>query len=273
MACLMMGGCGENGRGVNVRRRSRRAAERWSVGDLLVAVLVVAALVWAFIPGVGPDLLGLGQRFGGVGGRGGGDLLAGLPDTDTAVALRALPVRDSAGAAQETPEYRREAFGQAWADTDRNGCDTRNDILARDLARPTFKPGTHDCVVLTGTLAEPYTGATVEFVRGQDTSAQIQIDHVVALADAWQAGAWEWELGRRQDLANDPLNLLAVDGDANQDKEAGRADQWLPPDGDFECPYVARQIAVKTKWGLSVTATERDAMASVLSGCPDQVLP
>ena len=161
---------------------------------------------------------------------------------------------------------RRCAAGR-WADTDHNGCDTRNDILARDLARPTFKSGTHDCVVLSGTLAEPYTGATIEFQRGDKTSSLVQIDHVVALADAWRSGAWQWEAQRRQEFANDPENLLAVDGAANEDKSASSADQWLPPNTAFRCDYVKRQIAVKNAYGLSVTRAEQDALAEQLSAC------
>ena len=160
-----------------------------------------------------------------------------------------------------------EQFGPAWKDVDHNGCDTRNDILARDLARPTFKPGTHDCVVLSGTLAEPYTGATIEFQRGDKTSALVQIDHVVALADAWRSGAWQWDAQRRQEFANDPENLLAVDGQANEDKSASSADQWLPPNTAFRCDYVKRQIAVKNAYGLSVTRAEQDALAEQLSIC------
>ena len=158
-------------------------------------------------------------------------------------------------------------FGPAWADVDSNGCDTRNDILARDLARPTFKPGTRDCVVLSGTLAEPYTGATIEFQRGDKTSSLVQIDHVVALADAWRSGAWQWDAQHRQEFANDPENLLAVDGQANEDKSASSADQWLPPNTAFRCDYVKRQIAVKNAYGLSVTRAEQDALAEQLSIC------
>lgn len=253
--------------GTHVGGRGRTRRTR-TVVDTLVVLAAVAALAWAFVPGIGPDLLGLGGRVGWPGGVG-GEGLDDLPATDVVLALRALPTRPD----EEVPEYRREAFGTRWADTDHNGCDTRNDVLARDLARPTFRAGTGDCVALSGTLAEPYTGQVIEFVRGAETSEAVQIDHVVALADAWRAGAWAWELGARQEFANDPLNLLAVDGGANQDKEAARADEWLPPDPAFRCPYVARQVAVKDSWGLSVTETERRAMADVLRDCPDQVLP
>lgn len=273
----MMQGTSSSGTGGPVRRWSPvrspgrgggAAGGGRSTADVALVVLALVALVWAFFPGLGPDLLGLQQRLGWPAASPGGDL-TDLPATEVVAALRSLPARSD----EEVPDYRREAFGTRWADTDHNGCDTRNDILARDLARPVFRPGTHDCVVTSGTLAEPYTGHTIEFVRGEGTSDLVQIDHVVALADAWRAGAWQWELGAHQEFANDPLNLLAVDGAANQEKEAARADQWLPPDNDFRCPYVARQIAVKSAWGLSVTDSERDAMADVLGDCPDQALP
>ena len=238
---------------------------RRSVGDTVLLLLILAALVWAFAPGVGWDLLGLRSRLGWPPMRS-GEALSSLPDTEAARQLRELAVR-SADEASVVPDYDRQAFGQRWADTDHNGCDTRNDILARDLARPTFKPGTRDCVVLTGTLAEPYTGTTIQFQRGDKSSALVQIDHVVALADAWRSGAWQWDAQWRQEFANDPENLLAVDGAANEDKSASSADQWLPPNVAFRCDYVKRQIAVKYAYGLSVTQAEQDAMATQLTTC------
>ena len=240
---------------------------RRSIGDTIGVLVIVAALVWAFAPGVGWDLLGLRSRLGWPPMRS-GEALSSLPDTEAAHQLRELAVR-SADEASVVPDYDRQAFGQRWADTDHNGCDTRNDILARDLARPTFKPGTRDCVVLTGTLAEPYTGTTIQFQRGDKSSALVQIDHVVALADAWRSGAWQWDAQRRQEFANDPENLLAVDGAANEDKSASSADQWLPPNVAFRCDYVKRQIAVKYAYGLSVTQAEQDAMATQLTTCSD----
>ena len=238
---------------------------RRSIGDMIGVLLIVAALVWAFAPGVGWDLLGLRSRLGWPPMRS-GEALSSLPDTEAARQLRELAVR-SADEASVVPDYDRQAFGQRWADTDHNGCDTRNDILARDLARPTFKPGTRDCVVLTGPLAEPYTGTTIQFQRGDKSSALVQIDHVVALADAWRSGAWQWDAQRRQEFANDPENLLAVDGAANEDKSASSSDQWLPPRAAVLCDYVKRQIAVKYAYGLSVTQAEQDAMATQLTTC------
>ncbi len=188
---------------------------------------------------------------------------------DTATTLATLPVK---GRAPRTG-YERDRFGQAWADVDRNGCDQRNDVLARDLEGETFKPGTQDCVVLTGTLADPYSGKTIAFTRGQDTSDDVQIDHVVALSNAWQTGAQQLDEGTRRNFGNDPLNLMAVDGPTNQAKGDGDAATWLPPVRSYRCTYVARQVAVKAKYRLWVTPAERDAINGVLAGCPGQPLP
>ncbi|GII99919.1 excalibur calcium-binding domain-containing protein [Sediminihabitans luteus] len=190
----------------------------------------------------------------------------------TGTAAAALAELDVKGRAPKTG-YDRDAYGPAWADTDHNGCDTRNDILARDLTDETFKSGTHDCVVLTGTLVDPYGGETIHFQRGQDTSTAVQIDHVVALSDSWQKGAQRWDAATRKEFANDPLNLLASDGPLNMSKGDGDAATWLPPNKAFRCDYVARQVAVKHAYGLWVTQAEHDAIADVLATCPGEPLP
>ncbi len=169
--------------------------------------------------------------------------------------------------------YDRDLFGPAWQDTDRNGCDTRNDILRRDLRELELKDGTNGCVVLRGLLDDPFTGETIAFQRGQGTSVLVQVDHVVALADAWVKGAQQWDDAQRLQFANDPLNLIAVDGAENQAKGNGDTATWLPPHKPFRCRYVARQVAVKGKYDLWLTSAERDAMARVLSGCPTEPLP
>jgi hypothetical protein len=162
--------------------------------------------------------------------------------------------------------YDRARFGQAWLDADRNGCDTRNDVLRRDLQRVVLKPGTNKCVVLSGVLADPYTGRQIEFVRGDSFS--VDIDHVVALGNAWASGAWKQDIRTRAALANDPLNLLAVDAGVNRSKGDANAASWLPPHKSFRCEYVARQIAVKAKYQLAVTPPERSQMARQLGKCP-----
>jgi Protein of unknown function (DUF1524)/Excalibur calcium-binding domain len=165
--------------------------------------------------------------------------------------------------------YTRAQFGQSWYDTDRNGCDTRNDILRRDLLSRQMK---NACKVMAGTLApDPYTGTSIRFIYGG--ASEVDIDHVVALSDAWQKGAARWAAGKRLALANDPLNLLAVDSSTNRSKGDGDAATWLPPNKAYRCTYVARQVAVKGKYGLWVTAAERDAMVRVLRTCPSMVLP
>ena len=177
-------------------------------------------------------------------------------------ALESLAVK---GRAPRTG-YAREEFGQAWADVDRNGCDTRNDVLARDLVDVTTDPTTRGCVVLTGTLDDPYTGTTIAFERGE-RSSQVQIDHVVALSDAWQKGAQGWTAEQRRAFANDPANLQAVDGPTNQRKGAGDAATWLPPNTGYRCVYALRQVGVKAAYGLWVTRAERDALDRELGRC------
>ncbi len=188
-------------------------------------------------------------------------------DGDVLAALDSLPVKGRA----PTTGYDREQFGPAWADTDGNGCDTRNDILRRDLSDITLDPD--ECTVRTGWLADPYSRSWVGLVRGVDTSEAVQVDHVVALSDAWQKGAQQLSPAQRERFANDPLNLLAVDGPLNQQKGDGDAATWLPPNKAIRCEYVARQVAVKARYDLWVTSAERDAIARVLASCPEQRLP
>ena len=183
--------------------------------------------------------------------------------------LETLPVK---GRAPKTG-YTRDQFGQAWADVDHNGCDTRNDILKRDLTSIIYKVGTRNCVVASGTLVDRYSGETINFVRGNVTSMEVQIDHVVALSNAWQTGAFKLSADQRKALANDPLNLFAVKGSLNQQKSDGDAATWLPPLKSFRCAYVAQQIAVKMKYSLWVVPPEKAAMVAILAKCPAQKLP
>ncbi|WP_054568907.1 HNH endonuclease family protein [Frankia sp. R43] len=174
----------------------------------------------------------------------------------------------SVRAADNSPAYRRDKFGTAWSDVDQNGCDTRNDILHRDLRSITTRRS-DDCIVLTGELRDPYTTRTIRFNRERNASA-VQIDHVVALADAWRTGALEWSDQERLAFANDPENLLAVDGPTNQAKSDQDASEWLPPSPGARCAYVARQVGLKARYGLWVEQPEAIAMREVLQSCPDQ---
>ena len=178
-----------------------------------------------------------------------------------AEALAELQVK---GRASKT-DYSRDQFGSGWASI--NGCDTRNIILYRDLANAELG---ERCTVMSGTLNDPYTAKVIPFTKG---SSDVQIDHVVAISNAWQTGAQLLTRQERVQLANDPLELLAVEGDANQQKSDGDAATWLPSNKPFRCEYIARQIAVKQKYSLWVTPPEKAAMASVLATCPDQTLP
>ncbi len=164
--------------------------------------------------------------------------------------------------------YSRGQFGDGWTDVNRNGCDTRNDILQRDLSRRSMSGV---CKVLSGQIRDPYTGELVFFVRGG--ASEIDIDHVVALSNAWSTGAAKWKFAKRVAIANDPLNLLAVGSSVNRQKSDSDAGEWLPPARGFRCTYVARQVAVKRKYGLWVTRSERTSMLRVLSSCPKVALP
>ncbi|WP_404815428.1 DUF1524 domain-containing protein [Streptomyces thermolineatus] len=214
-------------------------------GVLLAAALALAGCTPA---GDGP------APGGGTGAGGAGTAAAALGE------LAVAPAGSSSG-------YERDEFGRSWADTDGNGCGTRDDILARDLTGVDREDG---CTVVSGTLTDPYTGTRIRFERGR---SRIDIDHVVALSDAWPKGASKWNRSRRTRFANDSLNLLAVEARANRTKGDGDATEWLPPDESFHCAYVARQVAVKKKYELAVTKAEKAAMEKVLADCPGERLP
>ncbi len=251
------------------RRARRRSRQAWGI-LFLAAVSAVAGLAWFFTAG----------QFEAAEPAVAGPVVAPVfdpawmkpvvpvhrvPPGPALTALEGLAVKGRAA----KDNYQREAFGQAWQDVDRNGCDTRNDILRRDLAEVVFMEGSV-CRIAAGRFHEPYTARFVDFRRGSESSRAVQVDHVVALGDAWQKGAQGLTARQRQSLANDPLNLIAADGPANQEKGAGDAATWLPKNTSFRCHYVARQISVKAAYGLWVTEAEKDAMKRVLASCPGQ---
>ena len=179
-------------------------------------------------------------------------------------ALDGIPVR---GRAPKTG-YSREQFSDGWGRVD--GCDLRNLMLQRDLTNLVMRDS---CIVESGVLADPYTATEIDFLRGVDTSLAVQIDHVVAVSDAWQKGAQQLTEERRYEFYNDPLNLLAVSGPANQAKSDSDAASWLPANRAFRCEFVAIQIAVKARYDLWVTQAEAETMRRVLRSCPNQELP
>jgi Protein of unknown function (DUF1524) len=251
------------------RRARRRSRQAWAVLGA-AAASVVAAAVWFFTAGqfiaAEPALSGPSEApvFDAAWMKPVTPPHA-VPPGSAAAALETLAVKGRASGS----DYDRSAFGQAWQDADHNGCDTRNDILRRDLHDVEFTEGSK-CKVSAGTMHEPYVGLAVRFVRGAESSKAVQIDHVVALGDAWQKGAQQLTLQQRQNLANDPVNLIAADGDANQEKSASDAATWLPKNKALRCHYVARQISVKAAYGLWVSQPEKEAMARVLDSCPQQ---
>ena len=171
-------------------------------------------------------------------------------------------------------DYRRSAFGQAWDDQTaapggRNGCDTRNDILRRDLVDTTTVATTR-CpqAVGTGTLRDPYTNATVSFVRGNRVGASVQIDHIVPLAYAWDMGARDWTDAMRSRFANDPANLIAVAGQVNQDKGDQPPGAWMPPNDAFWCQYAVQFIEVLRGYRLAVDEGSAQRLRRAATSCP-----
>lgn len=169
-------------------------------------------------------------------------------------------------------------FGPAWSDDvevagGRNGCDTRNDLLNRDLqagqvagvAVPKRYREPGRCVVIEGVLNDPYTGRPIHFTK--EHAGAVQVDHVVPLAAAWRAGAAAWDPRRRQNFANDPINLLVVDGPTNQGKGDATAEEWMPPNSAYRCEYARIMVTVKAAYALTVTPTEQAALQAALGSC------
>ncbi|CAN5207104.1 hypothetical protein BH11ACT2_BH11ACT2_01190 [soil metagenome] len=242
---------------------SRYRRSRPSIGVTLVvlAVLVIAALVHG-----ATTAMRSGEAVPAASAA--AEVPAGVPDpASTSAAGYSRELDAVAIGSRPAPGYARDRFGDGWKDPDHNGCDTRNDVLARDLESVTFKPGTHDCVVLTGTLHDPYTGTTIGFVRGNLSSEAVQIDHIVPLSWSWSHGAAGWTDEKRLRFANDPANLRAVDGPTNGAKsDSGPAD-WMPPSAAFACSYIESFVAVVSGYGLSVDRHDAQAMRATLSHC------
>lgn len=223
------------------------------LGGLVVVVLAVGATVAPsdledLIPEISPAPGPAGEREGVD-----AEALAGAVGH-----LDELTVADLAG----DDGYDRDQFGQRWADIDRNGCDQRNDAIRAGAVEVTTKPGTHGCVVLEATIDDPYTGTTIDFVKGENT---VDIDHVVPLSRAWQQGAADWTEERREEFANDAENLLAVDASANRSKGDSGPEEWMPEAG--RCDYVIQWIDVKSDFELSITVGEKRALEDELDEC------
>ena len=184
-------------------------------------------------------------------------------DVNAPLAIEVLDKLEVKGRAPKTG-YARTEFYNNWPTVD--GCSLRQRIIRRELGDSAVLDG---CTVVAGEFDEPYTGEHQVFSNKTEVS-KIQIDHVVALSDAWQKGAQYMSAEKRYNMATDPLNLLAVDGTANQQKSDGDAATWLPSNKKFRCQYVARQVSVKYKYSLWVTEAEKDAISKILENCPNE---
>lgn len=168
------------------------------------------------------------------------------------------------------------SFGPAWTDDTtaplgHNGCDQRNDILKASMTDVDLRPGTHGCVVESGTLADPYTGATIQFTKAK--AYLVQIDHMFPLARAWDTGAASWSLEERTRFATDPLNLTAVDGSSNASKGDQGPGEWMPINSAYRCTYVDRYLKVAIAYQLPITSADAAAISHTASTCPQKPVP
>lgn len=234
--------------GGNARGSGKRQLPAW----ILVVVVAIGVGIWVFMQDAEPLTAT--------------DTAA--PNASTSAGLDEIhELLNSLTVAKRDPSagYSREEFGERWADIDGNGCDQRNDVLRRDLID--IELDWDGCRVVSGVLHDPFSGETIDFVRGPVSSEEVQIDHLVPLNDAWQKGAQHWTAAKREQFANDPINLLAVSGDMNFDKGSSDASFWMPPNTNFHCEYVSLQIVTKAHYNLWITTYERDAFEKALRTC------
>lgn len=249
---------------VMLRPRVRRASVAGlGAGLILVVVLALSVGLPRATSGVVPAS---GTNSDAAPGSDAAAAPAGTPGADAAAAQAQLSALQVVSGYSDIP-YDRDRFGQRWADVDRNGCDTRNDVLGRDLLDPVFKAGTNNCKVLSGLLIDPYDGVHVDFVSGFDTSVLVQIDHVVALGWSWGHGAEYWTDELRTQFANDPRNLVAASEEMNQEKSASGPSDWLPPVPELRCTYVENFIDVLDAYDLGINSADKAAAQAVLEGC------
>lgn len=205
-------------------------------------------------------------------------LLAGLAGcTPSSPASNGLRVIGSAP--RKAPGYDRSCasgrlcvFGTAWTDAttgtewSRDGCDTRNQALKRDLRNVQIKPDTRGCVVLSGDLTDPYSGDQVQFRRS--AGSPVSVDHIYPLATAWSRGASTWSLEVRKRFANDPANLLTTTAAVNSAKSDKMPNRWMPATASGRCLYAKRLITVALTYQLPVTSAENQALNRALRDCP-----
>ena len=231
---------------------------------LVMLAALVLTVVWLVVnPASYEEIFTLVENTGAEDGTSGTDVV--LEESESKkLAVEVLEELEVKGRAPKKG-YARSQFYEEWPLID--GCSLRQRIIRRELGESAVLNG---CNVVAGEYDEPYTGEHMVFTEKSQISDGVQIDHVVALSDAWQKGAQQLSAEARYEMATDPLNLLAVDGETNKNKSDGDAATWLPPNKKFRCQYVARQVSVKYKYGLWVTEAEKEAIARVLQNCPNE---
>jgi hypothetical protein len=238
------------------------------VGGIGILVVVLVLGYGLYTGAIGPEqlfgeLLGQGAGSGGSGRVPSGPSAApGAPSPSEAGAmLREIAVAPAGSMAgysrEEFPLWAEDGTEFGWDEPD-GSCDVRDDALVRDGRGVEVD---EDCSITAGKWLDPYTGATLE------DSEDVDIDHIVPLANAWRSGASAWDENRRETYANDPGVLLSVDDAANQTKGDKSPEAWLPPNADYRCEYARRWISIKHHWNLTVTSQEKATLQELLQGC------
>lgn len=195
-------------------------------------------------------------------------------------ALQALDGIDVTPATRIPAYNRKEQFtpggkGTSWPDIAGTGCNTRDDILAAQLTNVVRN---EKCQVVTGTLDDPYTGNVIDFERDVTVNGKkvggnsmaVQIDHKYPLKKFWEGGAWKWTLEERVAAANDPLNLVASDGPANNFKSAKGPSEWMPStsgNAAYDCTFATDVVTVLVKYDLTATKADIASLRSTLTTC------
>lgn len=187
------------------------------------------------------------------------------PTADTVAQAKDRLAGLGTGYGGEGGAYHRESFGRGWADLDGDGCLTRNEVLQRDLTGTSLHG--NGCVVASGTLLDPYTGETVRFTHGSESSQAVQIDHIVPLAYAWRQGAWRWSAEQRVRFSNDQRNLVAVDGQQNDDKGSDGPGRWMPPNAGVHCGYAVTFVMILNEYGLDAFPADERELSATLARC------
>ena len=180
------------------------------------------------------------------------------------VTVPRLPI----GSPNEEAKYDRKHWGR-WIDADRDCQNTRAEVLIDESLGPVGFTDARECVVASGRWLDPYTGIVIEI------AGDLDIDHMVPLANAHRSGGWAWTSQEKKNYANSLSfdgHLIAVTASANRSKGARGPETWRPPDANHWCDYAINWIVVKNTWDLTASNDEWNALTEMLETCPGKLV-